>query len=48
MNFVSKVRQAWIQLLQNDTQPLCITRIINNVARIKTVLKNSFNWYHSH
>ena len=43
MNLDSKLKQGWLQLLQNDTQLFCTTRNVNNVTRIKTALENSLN-----
>ena len=43
MNLDSKLKQEWLQLLQNDTQFFCTTLNVNNVARIKTALENSWN-----
>ena len=43
MNLDSKLKQGWLQLLQNDLQLFCSTRNVNNVARIKTALKTSLD-----
>ena len=48
MNLDSKLNQGWLQLLQNDTQLFCTTRNVNNVARIKTTLKNNLNCHRCH
>ena len=48
MNLDSKLKQGWLQLLQKDTQLLCITRNVKNVAKIKTALKNSLNCHRCH
>ena len=42
-----KLKQGWLQLLQN-TQLFCTTHNVNNVARIKTALKYSFNCHGHH
>ena len=48
INLDSKLKQGWLQLLQNNTQLFCTIRNVNNVARIKTALKNSLNCHHRH
>ena len=48
MNLDSKIKQGWLQLLQNDTRLFHTTRDVNNVARTKKTLKNSLNCYCCH
>ena len=43
MNLNSKLKQGWLQLLQNDKQLFCTTRNANNVARVKQNMKNYLN-----
>jgi len=41
MNLNSKLKQGWLQLLQNEKQLFSTTRNANNVARVKaTVTQN--------
>ena len=48
MNVSPKLKQGWILLLQSNTQLFCTIRNVNNVARIKAVLKNSLNCHRRH
>ena len=48
MNLDSKLKQGWLQLLQNDTQLFCSIRNVNNVARVKSALKNNLNCHRRH
>ena len=48
INVDPKLKQGWIKLLQNNTQLFCTIRNVNNVARIKAVLKNSLNCHRRH
>ena len=43
VNLNLKLKQGWLQLLQNNTQFFCPTRNVDNVARTKTTLKNNLN-----
>ena len=43
MNLNSKLKQGWLQLLQNDKQLFCTTRNANNVARVKQNMKTYLN-----
>ena len=43
MNLDSKLKQGWVQLLQNNTHLLCTTRNVNNIIRIKAILKSNLN-----
>ena len=43
MNLNSKLKQGWLH-----KQLFCTTRNVNNVARIKTTLKNSLTCYRCH
>ena len=40
MNLNSKLKQGWLQLLQNEKQLFCTIRNANNVAKVKTFMKN--------
>ena len=41
MNLNSKLKQGWLQLLQNEKQLFSTTRNANNVARIKAAVKQN-------
>ena len=43
MNLNSKLKQGWLQLLQNDKQLFCTARNANNIARIKHNMKSYLN-----
>ncbi|KAK5851403.1 hypothetical protein PBY51_002200 [Eleginops maclovinus] len=42
MNLNSKLKQGWIQLLQNEKQLFSTTRNANNVVRVKSTVKQNF------
>lgn len=46
MNLNSKLKQGWLQLLQNEKQLFSTTRNVNNVARIKAAVKQNLKCQH--
>ena len=44
MNLNSKLKQGWLQLLQNEKQLFSTIRNVNNVARIKAVVDQNLNY----
>ena len=48
MNLNSKLKQGWLQLLQNEKQLFSTTRNANNVARVKAALRRNLNCQHLH
>ena len=48
MNLNSKLKQGWIQLLQNDKQLFCQIRNANNVARVKANIKKNLKCERRH
>ena len=48
MNLNSKLRQGWLQLLQNDKQLFSTTRNANNVARVKAIVKRNLKCHRRH
>ena len=48
MNLNSKLKQGWLQLLQNEKQLFSTTRNTNNVARVKAGLRRNLNCQNLH
>jgi hypothetical protein len=48
MNLNSKLKQGWIQLLQNEKQLFSTIRNANNVARVKSTVKQSLKCQRRH
>ncbi|KAJ4940036.1 hypothetical protein JOQ06_029467 [Pogonophryne albipinna] len=48
MNLNSKLKQGWLQLLQNEKQLFSTTRNANNVARVKAALKRNLKCQRRH
>jgi len=48
MNLISKLKQGWLQLLQNEKQLFSTTRNANNVARVKAALKRNLKCQRRH
>ena len=48
MNLNSKLKQGWLQLLQNDKQLFSTTRNVNNVARVKAAVNSNLKCKRRH
>ena len=48
MNLNSKLKQGWLQLLQNEKQLFATTRNANNVARVNASVKRNLKCYRRH
>lgn len=48
MNLNSKLKQGWLQLLQNEKQLFSVTRNANNVARVKAIVDQNLLCQHRH